>query len=174
MLESWIHEYPHDFAVRGTIGALNALIKSIISKTHLLHYGSGFLPFLEQLPNLHDQEAAWALKADVSDTDSDDYALEDDHDEETRVAKTETVESTNSRTRVDSSASEINFLSRERKSSIPVLSHPGDRPSVNDPSPKQHIKDLLKVAQDVLSIDSTEIAEEITRQAVKKFLDIKV
>lgn len=148
----------------------------------MLHYGSGLLPFLEQLSGLDDQDAAWALKADILDTDSDDYMPEDvyDDDDETRVAETETVESTNGRTRTDSSSSEINFPSRERKSSIPLpkavlSSYQGDRPSVyNDPSPKQHIKDLVKVAQDVLSVDSTEIAEEITRQAVKQFLRIKV
>ena len=96
MLETWIHDYPHDFA-RGTIGALNALIKSIISRTHLFHYGSGFLLFLEQLPSV-DQDAAWALKADISDTDT----LEeddDDADDETGVAETEIVESTNGRSR---------------------------------------------------------------------------
>jgi hypothetical protein len=181
LLETWIHEYPHDFAVRGTIGALNALIKSIISKAHLLHYGSGFLPFLEQLPSLEDQDAAWSLKANISDTDSNDYTLEDDDDDETRVAETETVESANSRMRTDSSFSKINFPPRERKSSIPLpkavlSSHQVDRTYVysNDLSPKQHIKDLGKVAQDVLSTDSAEIAEEITRQAVKQFLVIKV
>ena len=177
MLETWIHDYPHDFAVRGTIGALNALIKSIISKTHLLHYGSGFLPFLEQLPGV-DQDAAWALKADISDTDSDDYTFGEEDDDETRVAETETAES--STTRTDSTALEINFPSRERRSSIPLaktvlLPYQADRTVVhNDPSPKQHIKDLVKTAQDVLSIDSMEIAEEITRQGVKQFLIIKV
>jgi hypothetical protein len=44
----------------------------------------------------------------------------------------------------------------------------------NDLSPKQHIKDLGKIAQDVLSTDLVEIAEEITHQAVKQFLVIKV
>jgi hypothetical protein len=132
------------------------------------------------MPSLEDQDAAWALKADISDADSDDYTLEDadDDDVETRVAETETMESTNGRTRTDSSSSEINFPPRERKSSIPLpkavlSSYQGDRPSA-DPSPKQHIKDLVKVAQDVLTVDSTEIAEEITRQAVQGFLKIKV
>lgn len=154
------------------------MIKSIISKTHLLHYGSGFLPFLEQLPSLVDQDAAWALKGDISDTDSDDYTLEDDDDNETKVAETETLESTNNRRR---SSSEINFPLRERKSSIPLpkavpSSHPVNYPFVSfaDPSPKQLIKDLVKIAHDVLSIDSAEIAEEITLQAVRQFLVIKV
>ena len=90
------------------------------------------------------------------------------------------MEGTNGRTQTDSSSPEIVFPSRERNSSIPLpkaalVSYQGDRPSVyNDLSPKQYIKDLVKVAQDVLSIDSVEIAEEITRQVVKQFLSIKV
>jgi hypothetical protein len=90
------------------------------------------------------------------------------------------VESSNGRTQTDSSSSEITFPSRERKSSIPLpktalSSYQGDRPVVNyDPSPKQYIKDLVKVAQDVLNIDTVEIAEEITRQVAKQFLIIKV
>ena len=150
-----------------------------MSKTHLLHYGSGLLPFLEQLPDLADQDAAWALKADISDTDSDDYTFEDD-DDETRVAETENVEGTNGRTQTNLSSSEIIIPSRQSKPSIPLpksalSSYQGDRLFVYyDPSPKQYIKDLVKVAQDVLNIDSVEIAEEITRQAAKQFLSIKV
>ena len=90
------------------------------------------------------------------------------------------MESTNGRRQTDSSSSEVIIPSRERKSSIPLpkaslSSYQGDRPFTNyDPSPKQYIKDLVKVAQDVLSIDSAEIAEEITRQVAKQFLSIKV
>ena len=111
------------------------------------------------------------------DTDSDDYTLEDD-DDETRVAEAENVESPRAQT--GSSSSEIIVPLRERKSSIPLpkaalSSYQGDRPFVHyDPSPKQYIKDLVKVAQDVLNIDSAEIAEEITRQVAKQFLIIKV
>ena len=154
------------------------MIKSIISKTHLLHYGSGLLLFLEQLPGLADQDVAWALKADILDTDSDDYTLEDD-DDETRVVEAEKAESTNGRTLAQKDP-EIIVPSRERKSSIPLpklalSSYQGDRPFAHyDPSPKQYIKDLVKVAQDVLNIDSVEIAEEITRQVAKQFLSIKV
>ena len=130
----------HDFAVGGTTGALSALIKSIISKTHLLHYGSGFLPFLEQLPGV-DQDATCALKADISNTDSDDYTLGEEDDDEIRVGETETAESANGRMQTDSTSLEINFLSRERRSSIPLaktvpLPYQADRTV----SPKQHIQ----------------------------------
>jgi hypothetical protein len=119
------------------------------------------------------------LKTDVSDTDSDDYTLEDD-DDETRVAEAENMERTNGRTQTDSSSPEVIVPSRELKSNIPLpkaalSSYQGDRPFAHyDPSPKQYIKDLVKVAQDVLNIDSAEIAEEITRQVAKQFLSIKV
>ena len=90
------------------------------------------------------------------------------------------MEDSNSTTRTDSSSLAINFPTGEHRSSIPLPkaalpSHQVDRmPAYNDLSPKQHIKDLVKVAQDVLSVDSAEIAQEITRSAVKDFLIIKV
>ena len=49
LLDQWISLYPTDFAVSGASGALAALIKSILNKTYLLHYGAEFLPFLEMV-----------------------------------------------------------------------------------------------------------------------------
>lgn len=176
LLETWIRDYPHDFAVKGTAGALNALIKSIISKTHLLHYGSEFLPFLEQLPGLVDQDSAWALKVVISDNDSDDYIPDDEDDEETHTAKSQD----GSGSTISADSHKVAFPSRERKSSLPLpkaLSPAqlnGINPQAYDQSPKQHIKDLVKLAQHVLNTDSDEIAQEITRQGVKRFLEIKV
>ena len=43
-----------------------------------------------------------------------------------------------------------------------------------DPSSKQQIKDLVKLAQDVMNSDADEIAQEIARQGLKRFLEIKV
>ncbi|KAF8973945.1 ras guanine nucleotide exchange factor domain-containing protein [Flammula alnicola] len=178
LLETWIRDYAHDFAVKGTAGALNALIKSIISKTHLLHYGSEFLPFLEQLPGLVDEDSAWALKVEILDTDSDDYAPEDEDDEETRIDETESFETAGS-PQAPSSSPKIIFPSRERKASLPLpraLLSPqtnGLHPTTYDQSPKQHIRDLTKLAQDVLNTDSDDIAQEITRQGVRRFLAIK-
>ncbi|CAA7265781.1 unnamed protein product [Cyclocybe aegerita] len=174
LLETWIRDYSHDFAVKGTVGALNALIKSIISKTHLLHYGSEFLPFLEQLPTLVDQDTTWSLKADISDNDSDDYNEEDDDDEAR-------IEEPTSLTHDDISpptASTVSFPSRERKSSLPLpkaLLSPSQVNGAlsNTLEPKHQIKELTKLASDILTIDSQDIAQEITRQGVKKFLAIK-
>ncbi|KIM48182.1 hypothetical protein M413DRAFT_61272, partial [Hebeloma cylindrosporum] len=178
LLETWIRDYPHDFAVKGTAGALNALIKSIISKTHLLHYGSEFLPFLEQLPGLVDQDSAWALKVAISDSDSDVYTPDDEDDDETHINDAAKSDVGSGSASVDSH--KVAFPSRERKASLPLpkaLLAPaqlnGSNPHAYDQSPKQHIKDLVKLAQAVLNTDSDEIAQEITRQGVKRFLEIK-
>jgi len=179
LLETWIRNFPHDFAVKGTVGALNALIKSIISKTHLLHYGSEFLPFLEELPTLVDLDTAWALKADISDNDSDDYNEEEDDDDETRVnhEDRESFDASSS-THMSVNFTKVSFPSRERKSSLPLpkalLSPQTSGPSLSqDYSPRQHIRDLVKLAQDVQGTEADEIAQEITRSNVKKFLEIK-
>ncbi|KAF8168080.1 ras guanine nucleotide exchange factor domain-containing protein [Crassisporium funariophilum] len=179
LLETWIHDYPHDFAVKGTAGALNALIKSIISKTHLLHYGSEFLPFLEQLPSLVDQDFAWALKAEVADNDSDDYTPEDDDDDDTRVDHSDSVKGVKSnKTHVGSS--KVTFPSRERKPSLPLpkaLLSPsqanGTHHYSHNPSPKQQIRELVKLAEEVRNTNPVQIAQEITRQGVRRFLEIK-
>jgi len=154
------------------MGALSALIKSIISKTHLLHYGSEFLPFLEQLPNLEDQDVAWAMKGEISDNDSDDS---DNEDEEIRMPKPRVPEAEPSIISPSPSNSpKVAFPTRERKSSIPLPKSILPYSHTEDQSPKQQIKDLVKLAQDVLSTDSREIAEEITRTGVRQFMLIKV
>lgn len=173
LLETWIKDYPDDFAVKGTAGALNALIKSIISKTHLLHYGSEFLPFLEMLPSRSDQDASWALKAEVPADESDDsysFVEEDEEDTEppTPQANHETADPTPS-----SPESQKNV--RERKSSIPLAKGmmASYQYSSSDLSPKQHLKDLVRLANDVLNTESEDIAQEITRQWLKRFMAIK-
>lgn len=166
-METWIRDYPNDFAAKGTIGALNALIKSIISKTHLLHYGSEFLPFLEQVPTLEEEDAAWALKAVVEDTDSETYYGSED--DETRVE----VEDTDvASVRALSSSSKNTVPSRERKSSIPLTKT--FSASQVEPTPKQMLKDLVKLSNELLTYDSDDIAKEITRRGVELFLKIKV
>lgn len=72
LLDHWTRLYPSDFAVPGTAGALSALIKSVIGKTYLLHYGSEFIPFMDMLPTLKDQDTAWAMKVQEPKDDSDD------------------------------------------------------------------------------------------------------
>ncbi|KAF9270242.1 ras GEF [Marasmius fiardii PR-910] len=177
LLELWIGDYPHDFAVRGTAGALSALIKSIISKTYLLHYGSDFLPFLELLPTLVDKDSAWALKADdIADESDDSYSyMEDDDDSIKSEIKPEVPPATPPK-----KTSSVSAPNRERKSSLPLSakslfsgsSNSGDMDSMEF-NTKQQLRELVKLANEVNMIDSDEIAQEITRIEKKLFLEIE-
>lgn len=171
--------------MRGTAGALSALVKSIISKTYLLHYGSDFLPFLELLPSLVDRDAAWALKVDDSADESDDsYSLLEEDDDS--LHKSEVDSTASPRRSVAHSATtkppSLPSPSRERKPSLPLSAKtflPNGSTS-NGPtkhtemSSKHQLKELLRIAQEVNLMDSEEIAQEITRIEVKLFLDIEV
>ena len=78
LLEQWIHDHPTDFAVPGTAGALQALIKQILRQPHTLYYGSDFLPFLEILPTLQDQDSSWAVTVETVIADSDELDSDSD------------------------------------------------------------------------------------------------
>lgn len=143
-----------------------------------MHYGSEFLPFLEQLPSLVDEDTAWAKKADVSDVDSDDYILEEEEDsraEEVITPETSSVE-------VPSGSPQIAFPPpRERTASFPlprarlsVSQSNGNYSTLAEQQSKQYIKELVRIATDVMNTDSEEIAQEITRQGEKLFMVIKV
>jgi hypothetical protein len=169
LLETWIHDYPHDFAVRGTSGALSALIKSIIGKTYLLHYGSDFLPFLEVLPNLADKDAAWSIKPDdIADESDDTYSLGDDDEDITPISE-------NGPSDTDSASPTslkglTGLLGYTPSSKWNVSAHPDG----SELSMKQLCRELVKIAHEVNALDPEEIAQEITRVGVKMFLDIEV
>ena len=178
LLEAWIKDYPHDFAVRGTSGALTALIKSILSKTYLLHYGSELLPFLETLPALKDNDAAWALKLDNIGGDSDDTESLPDDDEVIKSFEMEVA--TDSAHSSPPQKTQPGPL-RERKASLPlakalkqvasVVNH-GSEPA--EASAKHVLRDLVKIAHEVMLSDADAIAQEITRLQTKLFLNIQV
>ncbi|KAJ3824976.1 ras guanine nucleotide exchange factor domain-containing protein [Lentinula raphanica] len=177
LLEVWIRDYPYDFAVRGTAGALSALIKSIISKTYLLHYGSDFLPFLEVLPTLVDRDSAWALKVDDAADSDDSYSLLEDDDESVKSAAKPP-----SSPPVEQGKTSMSIPSRSRKSSIPLLTakvlFPNSIGGTVEPdnaefSAKQQLRELVKLANEVHMLDSEEIAQEITRIEKQLFLDIE-
>ncbi|KAF7320321.1 Ras guanyl-nucleotide exchange factor [Mycena kentingensis (nom. inval.)] len=183
LLEQWIRDYPYDFKVRGTPSALSALFKSITSKTYLLHYGADFLPFHELLPNLVDKDAAWALKPDYPEDESD-Y----DDDEKSAILTLNSSHSSDlelpSTTRSPSAKSKpptASAPSRERKGSIPFSSKLISNPPTSHPAPTENseannrsvMKDLLKLAADVSMTDSEEIAQEITRLESALFLNIE-
>ncbi|KAH8835252.1 ras guanine nucleotide exchange factor domain-containing protein [Flagelloscypha sp. PMI_526] len=181
LLETWIQNYANDFAVRGTHGALNALIKSILSKTYLLHYGSDFLPFLERMVDLQDKDSSWSvLPDDVSDA-SDEYSDDDEpHKLEALTAAVPSASPVPPPVPRKSSSSTSTHASapaaplRERKSSVPTRTplSGGQIDSVETVS-KTQLAALRSISTDLLNIDSGEIAQEITRIEVEAFLAIE-
>jgi len=176
LLADWIRDYPYDFAVRGTAGALSALVKSIIAKTSLIHYGLEFLPFLETLSNLVDRDASWALKVDNSTEESDDsYSMLDE--EEVRsaspVLETPVVSSTNTR---PASPTPISGT-RERKHSLPLSrSTPKSAIPHNEEleySQKHILRELQRISGDVFALAPMDVAQEITRIQKGLFLTIQ-
>ncbi|KAJ3750360.1 ras guanine nucleotide exchange factor domain-containing protein [Lentinula detonsa] len=178
LLEIWIRDYSYDFAVRGTAGALSALVKSIISKTYLLHYGFDFLPFLEVLPTLVDRDSAWALKVDDAADSDDSYSFMEDDDESVKSAKKST-----SSPPANQGKPSMSIPTRSRKSSIPLLSAKVLFPSSSstgsgdadnaDFTSKQQLRELVRLANEIHMIDSEEIAQEITRIEKELFLEIE-
>lgn len=177
LLADWIKDYPCDFAVRGTAGALSALVKSIIAKTYLIHYGLEFLPFLETLPNLVDKDASWALKVDSSTEESDDsYSMLDEEDirSASPVSESPMFSSTSAR---PPSPPQVSGT-RERKPSLPLsrstprsaISHNGEF----EYSQKHILRELQRTSTEVFNLTPTDVAQEITRIQKGLFLNIQV
>ena len=175
-MADWIRDYPYDFAVRGTAGALSALVKSIIAKTYLIHYGLEFLPFLETLPNVVDRDASWALKTDSSTEESDDsYSMLDE--EEVRsaspVPESPVVSSTSARPASPTQVSGI----RERKHSLPLSrSAPKSTTPHNgelEYSQKHILRELQRISAELFVLTPMDVAQEITRIQKGLFLIIQ-
>lgn len=170
----WIQDYPHDFAVGAAADALNALVKSIITKTHLLHYGSDLLPFLEGRP-LQDKDSAWAMQVNEPAAESDEpYSFSEDDDDVVPP-----LEATSIQTLVSEDASSTQSLavtsSRERKSSLPLSARSnGTSTSEHVDSVKDVLKILLSTSAKLSSCDPQHVAEEITRVGKTLFLLIEV
>lgn len=177
LLADWIRDYPYDFAVRGTAGALSALVKSIIAKTYLIHYGLEFLPFLETLPNLIDKDARWALKVDSSTEESDDsYSMVDE--DEVRSASSASESPVVSFTSARPASPTQAPGSRERKHSLPLSkSMPKSATPHNgelEHSPKNIIRELQRISGELFNLNPTDVAQEITRVQKGLFLKIQV
>ena len=172
LLEAWIQDYPHDFAVGAAADALNALVKSIVTKTHLLHYGSDLLPFLEGRP-LQDKDAAWALKVDEPTAEGDEsYTYSEDDDD-----VVPSLEASTSQTQVSEGASSIQSLgsSRERKPSLPLSARSnGTTTSEHVDSVKEILKCLLSTSAKLSGFEPQHVAEEITRVGKTHFFLIEV
>jgi hypothetical protein len=177
LLADWIRDYPYDFAVRGTAGALSALVKSIIAKTYLIHYGLEFLPFLETLPNLVDKDARWALKVDSSTEESDDsYSMldEDEVRSASPASESPVVPPASARPASPTQAPGT----RERKHSLPlsrstpksVTHHNGEL----EHSPKNVLRELQRISVELFTLHPFDVAQEITRVQKGLFLKIQV
>ncbi|KAI0757004.1 ras GEF [Daedaleopsis nitida] len=191
LLDQWISLYPTDFAVSGASGALAALIKSILNKTYLLHYGAEFLPFLEMVSSLKDKDALWSLK--VEDENSDSSSISDDEHSflidqplTQRSSSPPPLPAENSSPNVSSNQS---GFARERKASLPLtakaliavpsqssfLGQSSEPMSSFAPahSPKAILRTLQNASQLLHSCDPADIAQEMTRIQCQFFLRIE-
>lgn len=179
-------EYPSDFAVDGTHGALDAVIRHVLSYSHTLSYGCDFLPFMDKLGVLKDEDSSWGLKADIrsiSDSDTDDSMFDPDFsgldiEESRRVVPPSPKPNRKSISDPPSSPRSSN---RERRSSLPFSTMMRmkmnalaglDEPST--PSPKEIISKLQRAASALNNYEADTIANEITRRELQLFLGIKV
>ncbi|KAL5535574.1 hypothetical protein ACEPAF_3668 [Sanghuangporus sanghuang] len=187
LLEQWMREYPSDFAVEGTHGALDAVIRHVLSYSHTLSYGCDFLPFMDKLGSLRDEDASWGLKADVrSVSDSDNEA---DNMFDTDLGGLDAEESPqpvsmspkpNRKSTSDPPPGSPRSSNRERHSSLPFSTMMrmkmnaltgSDEPS--GPSPKEIISKLQRTAAALYNYEADSIASEITRRELQLFLSIK-
>jgi len=181
-LEVWIADYPTDFAVNGSAGALNALIRSMLAKPHLLHYGSQLLPFLEVLPTLQDRDSSWAVQPEIRDeSDVEDFL---DEEEDFQLDKPEQGGPPSQLTSPDATPpilvppviSQPASSARDRKPR-PLMRSLGlvlSGSSDYDQSAKQQLKEFTRISNEIMALDISEVAEEITRVQAKYFLDITV
>lgn len=188
--------YPTDFAVPGASSALAALIKSIITKTYLLHYGAEFLPFLEMVSGLKDKDASWALKveeeaSDTSSVSDEEHAFLVGRSASPRPASPVTAQPEPTPSNAPTVQS---GFARERKASLPLtakalIATPAGNSSVSvqlphlskdhggEPSPhspKHILRHLLGVSQQLQIVDPSDIAQEMTRIQCQFFLRIEV
>ena len=179
----WTRDYPQDFAVRGTAGALNALVRAVVAKTYLLHYGSDFLSFAESVAGFKDEDATWAMPVeDIADENDESYSLYEDEEEMPDILDSP-VASSIDHSMTNHGPISVMVSSRERKPSLPLPNFISSDPdmmvvatafSADDPEFKRLLKDLVRNSQELALIDSAQVAEEITRIEAKYFLDIRV
>jgi endogenous inhibitor of DNA gyrase (YacG/DUF329 family) len=183
LLEQWIADYPSDFAVPGTHGALSALVKQIMKQSHTLYYGSDFYPFLERLPQLVDLDEAWAVKADiiVEESDESDDGLIEDQTVFTGLEEDMPPSTAHPYGIATSTVNEPAIRGRARKTSLPLsLLSSGSTGRMSNsgppvpPSPKEILARLVRTSQALSSFDALAIAWEITRRELDLFLQIKV
>ncbi|EIN10509.1 hypothetical protein PUNSTDRAFT_132598 [Punctularia strigosozonata HHB-11173 SS5] len=184
VLQDWMKRYPHDFAVPGTEGALDALVKSVARKTHLLHFAMSFHEFQQSLPRQIDTDISWAKRPDelLPDDSDDSYSMSDDDDAPEQPSSSSSWDGINDAATSYSHVKSLSSMgrssgeytrptSRMRKSSLPFTAM--DLPQVSQADVrKSKLKVLHSVAEDLQQFTNQEIAEEITRICVRLFLGI--
>ncbi|KAH8120383.1 ras GEF [Phellopilus nigrolimitatus] len=190
LLEQWMKDYSLDFAAPGTLGALNAFTRQIISHAHTLSYGSDFLPFMEMLPSLCDEDAAWALKVEEftaeSDTEADSIFDVELDSAETGTESPVSSLSPHPRTSASEPASSPRTSARERRSSLPLSAMAFIKAPIlsttrnqrfddvqSRPTAKDIVSGLQRVAGALAHYEAVAIANEITRRELELFLKIE-
>ncbi|KAI5124641.1 hypothetical protein M0805_004250 [Coniferiporia weirii] len=186
LLEQWMKDYPSDFAVPGTYGALNAFVRHLLSHSHTLSYGSDFLPFLEALPALSDNDAAWALKADeFAESDNETDSVFDTTQERAEIDFFSPPSISQPKGSASEPASSPRAAARERRSSLPLSAMALIKTPLlsttwyqradeqNGPSAKEIVARLQKVAAALALHEADAIAGEITRRELELFLKIE-
>lgn len=190
LLEEWMDKFPGDFAAPGAEPALHALIRQLLSLCHTAHYGSDFMSFLEVVPDLVDEERAWALKEGTKSGDGgseiDESLVGDEAAEALRIAA--------SAAGPDKSADSLMMRASQKSASSSHQQHPpssngGGPPAVMfgeynstkgprgpdvPPGTKPNMKDLLKASLAIVQKPPNFVAEEITRLEVPMFLNVQV
>ena len=168
---------------------MGALIKSILNKTYLLHYGAEFLPFLEMVSSVKDKDASWALKvedesSDTSSISDEEHSFHLDHSASHRSASPSPIPTDNVSTNASTSQS---GCTRERKASLPlsakaliaVPQQPGGSmheaySSSMHLSTKAILRTLQNASHSLHLCDPADIAQEMTRIQCQFFLRIEV
>ncbi|QRV84144.1 Ras guanine nucleotide exchange factor [Ceratobasidium sp. AG-Ba] len=185
LLQSWIEDYPNDFAAPGAPSALAAVVRTACENTHLMYYGSEFTYFLDELPSLTDDAASWAfVSADTPIEDADsvyEFDLDFNHDFDHGLfgdgqvlfdPGEEPIAPEASRS-PPVTASDFGGRRLTRNESIQ------DEMGVRGMSPDARrgvspvIKMLASVAMQLLEYSPAQVADEITRLETELFLKIK-
>lgn len=184
-----MNEYPSDFAVPGTHGALLAFIRHLLSHAHTLPYASDFLIFLDSLPSRRDEELGWAFKGDEYSVQESDHEMDSLLDTEPVLLDVETEEdvavpSSPAQSRLSTTEPSISPRStaRERRSSLPLtaialirnsswLQRSDEREGLSE---KEILSKLQKTASNLLQYEADSIASEITRRELGLFVKIHV
>lgn len=156
----------------------------MLAKPHLLHYGSQLLPFLEVLPTLQDQDSSWAVQPEIKDESDVEDFLDDEEDLQPdkceqeapspQLPSPDTTPPTSLPPRVKTNISQSNTRDRKPGTLMRSLGLVLGGSSDYDQSTKQQLKELVRISNDLILLDSSDIAEEITRIQAKYFLNITV